>query len=259
MHLHDDPPRASSVVSGVPVQLDEVLLAMLAKEPDQRPTLATVRSVMEALRSGAADLAMMPAAKTAVASTSTRGAKKAPWLAIGAAVAILGGGIAVFAMGGGGAKKETAATAEMQPQPQPEPQPQPQPQPQPEPPPVELKPAGIVSGLKVRIDVHDASLEIDGRRVQVPPFGGIVKETLPPGDYKLVISAPGYHDELVEVTIESGETLDISPKLDKKKSSRPGGTKPPVTGSKDPKGSGSGSAPPPDNSDVVVNPFKKTP
>jgi serine/threonine-protein kinase len=46
MHLHDEPPRPSELWPGVPRPLEDLLLRMLAKEPDGRPGLAQVRTVM---------------------------------------------------------------------------------------------------------------------------------------------------------------------------------------------------------------------
>ena len=49
-HLHEAPPLPRSICPEIPPQLDRVLFAMLAKDPDHRPTLAQIRSVVADLR-----------------------------------------------------------------------------------------------------------------------------------------------------------------------------------------------------------------
>ena len=44
-HLHETPPRPSSLWPSVPVALERVMFDMLAKSPDSRPTLAQIRAV----------------------------------------------------------------------------------------------------------------------------------------------------------------------------------------------------------------------
>jgi len=45
-HLMETPPLPRAILSEIPPSLDRVLVAMLAKEPDDRPTLTQVRSVI---------------------------------------------------------------------------------------------------------------------------------------------------------------------------------------------------------------------
>jgi serine/threonine protein kinase len=56
-HLHESPPLPRSIWPDVPPQLDLVLFAMLAKDPDHRPTLTQVRSVLATLRGSSAQRA----------------------------------------------------------------------------------------------------------------------------------------------------------------------------------------------------------
>ena len=121
MHLHSEPPRASTQVPTVPRALDELLLAMLAKDPDARPTLARVREVLAEVRAqppevagagaGAVAAPAVTAPSSAVAATVLQpvpeGMLEAPpargagrWLAVVGAVAVLGGGAFVVATRG---------------------------------------------------------------------------------------------------------------------------------------------------------------
>ena len=52
-HLHESPPLPRSIWPEIPPQLDLVLFAMIAKDPNHRPTLAQVRAVIAAVRSSA--------------------------------------------------------------------------------------------------------------------------------------------------------------------------------------------------------------
>jgi hypothetical protein len=277
MHLHDEPPRCSSVMSGVPAQLDDILLATLAKEPDDRPTLPELRAVLATLRN-TADLALTPSAKS-MATQSTRRTTKTPWIALAAGIVVIGGVIAVFTMGGGGKKATTATgtetgtgtgtgteTGNRQPatgNPQlatgsaasgsaaavADP--------------IVVKDAFAPGKLSLRVEEKGATVEIDDQAVTL--VKGAASLTLPAGLHRAVIRAPGHHDKLVEFELVSGSTLELKPDLDRK---RGGSTRPPVasgsgSGSSAGSGASTGSAtkppPPVDNSDVVVNPFKKNP
>ncbi len=119
MHLHSDPPRASTLVPTVAPQLDEVLLAMLAKEPDQRPTLAQLRAVLAEVRAlpevaaRPATLADAPSAPVAspVTMTVPPGGRAGVWIAAVLGVATLAGGLVLYAARGGDGDGEPAAPA----------------------------------------------------------------------------------------------------------------------------------------------------
>ena len=59
MHLMEKPVRPSTYAPGVPFQLDELVLAALAKDPAERPTLAEWRDVLEGLAAQLPPSAMM--------------------------------------------------------------------------------------------------------------------------------------------------------------------------------------------------------
>jgi serine/threonine protein kinase len=53
-HLRAEPPRPSSLWAEIPSELDELLVAMLAKRPVERPTLVTVRRALRKARAALA-------------------------------------------------------------------------------------------------------------------------------------------------------------------------------------------------------------
>jgi len=55
-HLMEAPPKPSSVVPTLPPELDALVIAMLAKEPAQRPGLVEVTTILERLEAGAIQL-----------------------------------------------------------------------------------------------------------------------------------------------------------------------------------------------------------
>ncbi len=81
MHLRETPPRASVAWPGIPRALDDLLARMLAKQPEQRPSLDEIENV---LRDAALAIAGPPPASLALPAPPFHGA----W--IGAAVGLIG-------------------------------------------------------------------------------------------------------------------------------------------------------------------------
>jgi tRNA A-37 threonylcarbamoyl transferase component Bud32 len=52
-HMHEVPPMPRAIDPGIPAELDLMLFAMIAKDPQHRPTLPQIRSVIERVRSTA--------------------------------------------------------------------------------------------------------------------------------------------------------------------------------------------------------------
>ncbi|MEO7729472.1 MAG: serine/threonine-protein kinase [Kofleriaceae bacterium] len=50
-HLRDQPPRPSALWAGIPAELEATLIAMLAKQPADRPTLPAIAAALRAARS----------------------------------------------------------------------------------------------------------------------------------------------------------------------------------------------------------------
>ncbi len=130
-HLVIDPPRPTSIKPDLSPVLDELLLGMVAKNPDERPTLAEVRRTISSVLSrpsqplgvisaddltpppgmslgsepflrvppelAASDAARASSLDQNVAHESAPGRRPLPWVAILGAVAIVAIGIALFA------------------------------------------------------------------------------------------------------------------------------------------------------------------
>jgi serine/threonine-protein kinase len=111
-------PRASSVVAGVPVGLDDAIAAMLAKDPAARPQ--TMADVQRALERGAATLANAPATTLGIAAGESTALEPPPRprrsgrIAVVGVVAASGAAVAIWLAatgGGGGARDDHAAAA----------------------------------------------------------------------------------------------------------------------------------------------------
>ncbi len=91
-HLHEVPPLPRTIWPEIPPQLDLALFAMVAKDPDHRPTLAQVRSVLAGVRATSSQRAeteiVVPRMRPAV--TSSRRLTATAIIAIGL-VAMVGG------------------------------------------------------------------------------------------------------------------------------------------------------------------------
>ncbi len=107
-HLHEAPPLPRSIWPEIPPQLDLCLFAMLAKDPEHRPTLAQVRAVFAAVRPDAS------AQRAATEFVSPRAPRSGRRLAIWAvAIVALVGGITIGSAltSRGGDPERTAVTS----------------------------------------------------------------------------------------------------------------------------------------------------
>lgn len=106
-HLHEAPPLPRSIWPEIPPQLDLVMFAMVAKDPEHRPTLAQIRSVL-------ADVAAdRPAQRAATEIVAPRATKKTRTLTIVIAAAALIGGIAIGAAVTSKSRRETPRDAQV--------------------------------------------------------------------------------------------------------------------------------------------------
>jgi len=86
-HLHESPPLPRTIWQGIPAQLDLMLFAMLAKDPNRRPTLAQVRSILSVVAANRPK--KREVAATLLVGPRTRRSK--PFIIAGALIGILGG------------------------------------------------------------------------------------------------------------------------------------------------------------------------
>jgi serine/threonine protein kinase len=77
-HLHETPPRPSSIWPNIPVALDGVLFSMLAKRAAERPSLAQLRAVIASLMSPATGAANSTAARSNARVGASNGTHSAP-------------------------------------------------------------------------------------------------------------------------------------------------------------------------------------
>ncbi|GAA1635627.1 hypothetical protein GCM10009790_16890 [Georgenia ruanii] len=74
-HVEAVPPRLADLAPGVSARLDRLVAALLAKEPERRPSAAQVRATLRRLRTGPAVALAWATAATAAARPSTRPAR----------------------------------------------------------------------------------------------------------------------------------------------------------------------------------------
>ncbi|HEY5951298.1 MAG TPA: serine/threonine-protein kinase [Kofleriaceae bacterium] len=90
-HLMEPPVRPSTIVSGVPDELDSIVVRMLAKDPLQRPVLAELVAVLDRMK-GRPTTGFLPRAARAISSTAqtrpTRGRRHPLPFAIAGALAL---------------------------------------------------------------------------------------------------------------------------------------------------------------------------
>ncbi|MBA3671259.1 MAG: serine/threonine protein kinase, partial [Gemmatimonadaceae bacterium] len=94
-HLHDPPPLPRSIDPNIPPPLDLMLFAMLAKDPQHRPTLPQIRSVVESMRTAVS--AAPPLASTARAEPEPTAPRSINRQMIAVTVAVLAVGIVIGA------------------------------------------------------------------------------------------------------------------------------------------------------------------
>jgi hypothetical protein len=108
-HLHDRPPRLRDLVPGTPRALDELVDALLAKEPGDRPTTREVERRLAAIRD--ADSAAIGLATTAATTErQPRRRSKAVWIA-GAVTVAAGVATIAFVHHGSPARIDAANVA----------------------------------------------------------------------------------------------------------------------------------------------------
>jgi len=213
-HVHDDPPRASTKLAGLPARVDDAIDAMLRKNPDQRPRTAT--AAVEALYGGElTPRSLTPrtlnqkrvATNLATADTHVSGLGTKPqrsrfvWLGIGGLAAI---GVAIGLIVWQGREEPTRSSPPVAVTPAPPPPPpvtKPAPPPQP-------------SDVLVTIGGPPEGTEVKRAGATIGTAPGKVQ--LPRGDAEVVLTlvADGYLPK--SVTVKPDRDQDISVTLKKK-------------------------------------------
>ncbi len=254
-HLHETPPRPSTVVS-LPFALDRAILEMLDKSPANRPSLPEVREVFEACRTSVVNVALVGTVPDA--SLPLEVAKQRRSRAVGLAVA----GVLLLGAGAAGIYFATrdgdAAPAKPTPEPQarvvvPDAAPT-----------LAVTPdaAPVVDTTLVRIhltfNVMPRTLLLDGQ--ELPPTRDLIAEVVP-GMHDLMVFAPGYRQLNMQLALAPGlsfeKTIELDPIKKGKKPRKPGSGSGTATNTSVGTGVGTGT----DDEDGPVNPFdkKKTP
>jgi serine/threonine-protein kinase len=227
-HIAKPPPPLRAIRADLPVAIESVILELLAKSPDARPSLAEVRTRLASTDTSAANaVAPWPGTPT----QTVRGLHNAPITSgtlrperprrsvgvILAAIALCGIGAVLWFVVNDRDEPSPASPPRRSLDPAgappvlPAPAPRPEaeigssaPEPAPEPAPV-LK-AGV---LELAIDPSTASVQVDGIKTAIP--NGRARVALDAGPHQLTVSAPGRKPvrRTFDVVTDQTTTLDI--------------------------------------------------
>jgi hypothetical protein len=226
-HIKRVPDPPSMLAPEVPAELEAVILALLAKHADKRPSLIEVRRRVQT-------------SESAISQPSLAAVPRRRWLgwAIAGGVAAAGAAVVAFAFAASSDAESAPAppvvivkTAPVKPPPPPAPAPAPAPEPMFAGGAIDLS----VAPATATATVDDTAITFDHGRAHVE---------LAPGPHELVVSAPGFQPQHRSIDIASENLSGIDIKL-----VRTAGriVRPPRTPVRTPK---------PDT-DAVVNPFAK--
>ena len=215
MHISETPRPPRSLEPSLPEDLDRLILACLAKEPDERPqTMAELQAALlgrspSAMRPAPAVRPTMPAPVAPVAPTTFTQAAHVRDLGADAprprrrfaapialvALAIVGGG-AWWKLRGAGQPPEPMTSAVALPQPAPL---------IPAPPPAPPEPASVTAAIRSDPPGARVVRDADGAVIGVTPF----KEKWPSGGgvRKLRLELDGYRPETISVPLDRGVDL----------------------------------------------------
>jgi serine/threonine-protein kinase len=222
-HIAAPPPLPSTLRPGFPPSLESLLLDLLAKAPEQRPTLDEVRRRIAQIRSHAQGANVLPppvvTGQRGVVATSVIESLVAPIVRRkGVAIVVLAGvvataALATFAIVKSGRDEPTPPTTTMLQPPPPRPPP-PQPPPpvetrivEPEPPP----PKSTTGTLVLRVTPANARVDIGG--AALPLRGGKAEKPLDAGDHQIVVTASGYRPDRRTIKIDGDKKTTVAIKL----------------------------------------------
>jgi tRNA A-37 threonylcarbamoyl transferase component Bud32 len=198
MHLHQPPPRPVDAWPGIPPSLERLILGLLAKEAEARPSLAEARRTIEELQQLEPSAAPIGTG-TVLAGHGLDPASVRRAIVAGAAVIlVLSLALAWYA----------ARAPEIGPAPRPEPA-----APAPMPPPVAAPLVEASGSIIVKVDALDARIEVDGRVVAESADTATVHVN-PPGRHTVFVTAPGRVAFQRIVTVGAGATVEVAVRLD---------------------------------------------
>jgi serine/threonine protein kinase len=224
-HISKPPKPPHKHVKDIPPALDNLILQMLEKAPEDRPGVAEVRRRLKALDGGGFETftGETRSPLTPMSGTIKLPSRRSRWpLAIGVATLVIGSAVFLIMHE---ANSEAPAEAAVVVAPKVEPTPPPQP-----------PPAPAKGTLELVVEPASATVTVDGEPVTLAK--GRAKLELPEGDHAIVTYATGYRAVEQSVAVTSSAVSPVMIKLAKQR----GGTRPKVR---------------PKDVDAVVDPFNK--
>jgi hypothetical protein len=205
MHLAAAPPPPRTLWAGIPAGLEKIMLQMLSKEPDGRPSLMQVRAVFEAASRSVTPAMGVPAAPR----PEVVGRTSMTWLvAGGVAVVVIAAGVYGYVT------TRAREAAEAPPIVAPAPAP---------PPPVVHKPVVAPPAKTSTLVVHapaSSHVGVDGE--EYVSTGAPLRIDVVGGDHRVVVAAPHKVVWSGTVHVATGASADVKPTLLRARPPRPG-------------------------------------
>jgi eukaryotic-like serine/threonine-protein kinase len=214
MHLETPPQPPSELWPEIPSALERLILWLLEKKPDKRPTVMEARELIRELRgtpvpvafgdTGPMSLGRMEAAPTTPAvpplSPSLPARRSTPWVVAAVVAAAIGG--ALFYQRGSAPPAQVQAPVIAAPAALPVA------------PPVAPAPRAAPARLVLSVEPGDARILLDGQRVSAGTL-----EIAAAGDHQLEVSAPGRKTQTQTLKVTAGSELRVSVRLERRRAS----------------------------------------
>ncbi|HUS66811.1 MAG TPA: serine/threonine-protein kinase [Kofleriaceae bacterium] len=222
MHLSELPPVPRTIWPEIPSILESLLLGMLAKDADARPSLAEIRQGLKELRGTPVPIDFADTSKVSV-SAAARQSQSTVFEAVPRRIngRFVGAALLVFAVGTlGGLGYQALRRHAMADSPTHAPVRSPAIAP-PAPAPARVpSPAVPATTLVVDVNVADARIVLDGR-VMAERAASARLADAPAGRHRLQVTAPGHRPYDAEVTVEDGVTTRLPIVLEREARRRP--------------------------------------
>jgi serine/threonine protein kinase len=195
-HLNEEPPQLSQFAR-VPKPLEQCVMAMLAKDPAQRPTLAAVRRVLD-----------QPTRKLSIHDMPWRASQRRRWpIALGFVAALAVAGIVVWQLSSPGDEEpsQIAAAPQLPALPLPEAKPTPAPAPPPHDNAETLKPVERGT-IAITVRGGDASIMVDGEEAGK----GRVIKMVDAGEHQVVVVLKGKDPIKRTATVKPDEVTELT-------------------------------------------------